>query len=121
VLAGAVAPVGAFDCRFGVTAWFGSEVLWLAPRPDEPFRALTRAVYAAFPGYPPYGGGLADVVPHLTIGDRPPGGAADLLAAEASLRPGLPVLARISRVRLMTGSDAPDSWRTEAELPLAAG
>ena len=33
-LAGAVAPVGAFDCRFGDNGWFGSDVLWwLAPRP----------------------------------------------------------------------------------------
>ena len=38
-LAAAVAPVSAFDCEFSVTAWFGSDVLWLAPRPDEPFRA----------------------------------------------------------------------------------
>ena len=35
VLAAAVAPVSAFDCEFSVTAWFGSDVLWLAPRPDE--------------------------------------------------------------------------------------
>ena len=32
-LAAAVASVGAFDCEFAVTAWFGSDVLWLAPRP----------------------------------------------------------------------------------------
>jgi 2'-5' RNA ligase superfamily len=52
-LAAAVASVDAFDCEFPDTAWFGSDVLWLAPRPDEPFRTLTRVVTAAFPGYRP--------------------------------------------------------------------
>jgi len=120
-LAGAVASVGAFECEFGVTAWFGQDVMWLAPRPDAPFRALTRAVWSAFPGYPPYGGGYDDVIPHLTVGDRPAGGVADLRAAEAEVRAALPVTAQVSRVWLMTGGTAPGSWRTVAELPLGPG
>jgi len=127
VLAGAVASVGAFECEFGVTAWFGQDVMWLAPRPDAPFRALTRAVCAAFPGYPPYGGGYDDVIPHLTVGDRTAdgvadrsAGVADLRAAETEVRAALPVTAHISRVWLMCGGTAPDSWRTVAELQLGA-
>jgi len=58
-------------------------------------------------------------VPHLTVGDRPAGGAADLRAAEAERQRDLPVTARISRVWLMTGTTAAGSWRTVAELPLA--
>jgi len=119
VLARAAASVGAFECRFPVTAWFGEEVLWLAPRPDEPFRTLRRAVCGAFPGYLPYGGGFDDVIPHLTVGDRSPGGAADLRAAEAGIRPALPVAARVGRVWLMTDGTAPDNWRAVAEIPLA--
>ena len=135
-LAGAVASVGAFECEFPATAWFGQDVMWLAPRPDAPFRALTRAVCAAFPGYPPYGGGYDDVIPHLTVGDRTAdgagdrtadgagdrtaGGVADLRAAEAEVRAALPVTARISRVWLMAGGTAPDSWRIVAEFPLGA-
>jgi hypothetical protein len=46
-LAAALASAGAFDCEFPDTAWFGSDVLWLAPRPAAPFRALTRAVTAS--------------------------------------------------------------------------
>ena len=118
-LAGAVASVSAFDCQFPVTAWFGQEVLWLAPRPEQPFRALTHVVSAAFPGYLPYGGAYDDVVPHLTVGDRPPGGAADLRAAEAGLLSALPISAHVSRVWLMCGATTPDSWRAVAELPLA--
>jgi hypothetical protein len=118
-LAGAVASVRAFDCQFPATAWFGQDVPWLAPRPAGRFRALTRVVSAAFPGYLPYGGAYPNAVPHLTVGDRPAGVAADLRAAETELLRDLPVTARISRVWLMTGATAPGSWRTVAELPLA--
>jgi 2'-5' RNA ligase len=121
MLADAVASVAAFDCRFGATGWFGPDVLWLAPWPAEPFRTLTRAVSAAFPGCPPYGGVYDDVVPHLTVGYRLAAGAAELEAAEAELLPDLPVLTHVSRVWLMTGTTAPGSWRTVSELPLAAG
>src|SRR6185437_11027931 len=116
-LAAAVATVSAFGCEFPATSWFGEDVLYLAPRPDEPFRALTRAVGAAFPGYRPYGGAFADTIPHLTVGDRPFGGVADLRAAEAAVRADLPVRARVSRVWLMAGSGAAGSWHTLAELP----
>jgi 2'-5' RNA ligase len=120
-LAAAVATVRAFGCEFPATSWFGENVLYLGPRPDEPFRALTRAVCAAFPGYLPYGGAYADTIPHLTVGDRPAGGVVDLRAAEAAVLPRLPVRAQVSRVWLMAGSaTAPGSWHTLAELPLAA-
>jgi len=121
VLAAAVGSVSSFDCRFPRTAWFGDEVLWLTPVPDGPFRALTRAVMAAFPGYLPYGGAIADVVPHLTVGDSPAGGVAELRAAEADVLGALPVRARISRAWLMTGTREPGSWQAVAELPLASG
>jgi 2'-5' RNA ligase len=117
-LADAVGSVSAFDCAFPATAWFAQDVIWLAPQPDEPFRALTRAVSAAFPGYLPYGGAYSEVVPHLTIGDSAPGGIMELRAAEADVLRSLPILARISRVWLMTGHTTPGSWQTIADLPL---
>jgi hypothetical protein len=119
--AGGFASVGAFDCEFPGTAWFGQDVLWLAPRPGEPFRALTRAVSAAFPGYLPYGGAYDGVVPHLTVGDRAVGEIAELRAAEADIVRALPVRAHISQVWLMTGTTTPGSWHAVAELLLAAG
>ena len=96
-------------------------MLYLAPRPDEPFRALTRAVCAAFPGYLPYGGAFADTIPHLTIGGRPSGGVAELRAAEAVVSSFLPVRGQVSRVWLMAGGAVPGSWHTLAEFPLAPG
>jgi hypothetical protein len=118
-LAAAVASVGAFGCEFGDTAWFGEDVLWLAPRPQAPFLALIRAVRTAFPGYLPYGGAYADPVPHLTVGERPGGGVAELRSAEAAVRPQLPIRAQVSRVWLMTRRSSPGGWRTMAEFPLA--
>jgi hypothetical protein len=120
-LAAAVKSVSAFDCEFAATAWFGEQTVWLAPQPDEPFRALTRAVSAAFPGYPPYGGAHDDPIPHLTVGDRPAGGVGELRAAEADVLRWLPIRARISRLWLMTGRAAPGSWHMVAALPMAAG
>jgi hypothetical protein len=118
-LAGAVASVGAFGCEFGDTAWFGEDVLWLAPRPQAPFLALIRAVGEAFPGYRPYGGAHLDPIPHLTVGERPVGGVAELRAAEEAVRPQLPIRAQVSRVWLMTRLPSPGGWRTVAEFPLA--
>jgi hypothetical protein len=115
----AVVRVRAFDCEFRRSDWFGEDVVWLAPEPAWPFRTLTSAVHAAFPLYPPFGGVYAEVVPHLTIGDRPAGGPGALRAAEAEVLAELPVRAHVSRAWLMTGRPAPGSWRPIAELPLA--
>ena len=41
----------------------------LMPEPAEPFVALTDALVASFPQFPPYGGAHACVVPHLTVAD----------------------------------------------------
>ena len=46
----------AFDLAFERVEWFGDDVVWLAPDPDLPFRALTKAVWDRYPEYPPYAG-----------------------------------------------------------------
>ncbi|SDT63001.1 2'-5' RNA ligase family protein [Jiangella sp. DSM 45060] len=46
---------------------FPNGIVYLAPEPADPFRALTEALVAAFPQCPPYGGEFPDVVPHLTL------------------------------------------------------
>jgi hypothetical protein len=48
------------------------DVVYLAPEPLAPFDALTQGVAARFPETPPYGGALADPIPHLTLAQRPP-------------------------------------------------
>jgi 2'-5' RNA ligase len=116
-LAAAVGSVGSFEVTFSRVAWFDRSVLWLAPEPGEPFRALTRAVCERFPDYPPYRGEHQDVVPHLTVGIDQPVEA--LESAARTIERGLPVTARVSNAVLMQGSREPGSWSIVAELPLS--
>lgn len=113
----AVATVPAFDVVFARLDWFDDKVVWLAPEPDLPLRALTAAVYASFPDYPPYGGEHDDPIPHLTVGHDWP---VELLrSAAAEIEPQLPIGAGIWTVELLVGSPTPNTWRTIATLPLA--
>lgn len=120
-LASVVAAVPAFHCTFSRCGWFADEVLWLAPDPERPFRVLTDAVAAEFPGHPPYGGAFDDVVPHLTVGELRSGTPAGLRAAEADVTARLPVTTRIEHALVIHGTSQPDSWRTVATLPLGEG
>ena len=115
----ALRSVPAFDCVLGRTRWFGDDVLWLAPDPDDSFRRLTAAVWLAFPECPPYQGAHPEPVPHLTIGDRRGGASVDALrSAQTAVSPELPILAAVHAVLLMEGTEAPDSWRTVREFTL---
>jgi hypothetical protein len=60
-----------------------------------------------------------DAVPHLTVGDRPARGSRGPAGSRGRTAARPAITARISRVWLMTGTTAPGSWRTMAELPLA--
>ena len=77
------------------------EVLWIAPDPVEPLLELVRAIAAAFPDYPPYGGQFDSVIPHVTVGL---GNGLDLGALEPELRTRLtpPVRQRVDAVALFT-------------------
>ena len=119
-VARAVAAVSAFDCSFARCGWFGQDVLWLEPDPARPWRDLTTAVWAAFPACPPYGGAHDDVVPHLTVAARPLADLSALQAAQESVQTRLPVTARVDRVLLVAGTDAPSSWRMLHQFDLAA-
>jgi 2'-5' RNA ligase len=116
-LRAAARTVPAFDASFARTAWFGDEVVWLAPEPAEPFRQLTSAVHTEFPRYPPYAGEFDEPVPHLTVGHL--GTVDQRRAAEAAVQRHLPLMTRVDRLTLLAGSDAPMSWRVLHELPLA--
>ena len=48
-----------------VSRW--SEGSYLVPAPSEPFVAMTRALAAQFPKFPPYSGRYPDVIPHLSV------------------------------------------------------
>jgi 2'-5' RNA ligase len=66
----ALARIASAELPYTVTfaraeRWPG--VVWLAPEPAAPFARLIEATCAAFPDYPPYGGTIAEQIPHLTI------------------------------------------------------
>ncbi len=117
-LAEAVATVEAFQGSLARTAWFGEDVLWLAPTPDEPFRLLTHAVCAAFPGHLPYGGAHDEVIPHLTVGERRQATWQALRVAERELAPLLPITYRVREVTVMAGDRSADSWRVVQSIAL---
>ena len=84
---------------FSRTAWFGEDVLYLAPDEPTPFRDLTALLWETFPAYPPYGGQFVDVVPHMTIGEG--AGRDAILDAESSVRAFGPITGRAERLTLM--------------------
>ena len=91
-------------------------VLYLAPRPEQRFRALTGDVATRWPEAPPYEGRFADVIPHLTVAD---GTESDILdEIEAALVPGLPVVASISSVSLFVCDG--QRWHERTRFPLRA-
>jgi hypothetical protein len=90
--------------------------LHLIPSPVEPFVALTKAVWAAFPDYPPYEGRFSDIVPHLSVAQ---GGTELLDEAEPLLRQAMPPsgIAGVCReisLLVLTGS----SWEATYRFPL---
>jgi hypothetical protein len=109
--------VPGFRFRLARTAWFGEQVLWLAPDDPGPFSALTRRVHTAFPACPPYGGQHDEVIPHLTVGLHQP--LAEMRAAEEALRPQLPIEAHATAVTLMAGPASGGQWTRTARFPLA--
>lgn len=116
-LARLFASVPPFRFVLDRTSWFGEEVLWLGPRDPEPFRTLTEHVFGAFPQFPPFGGQHDEVVPHLTVGHSQP--VAELRAAEAAVRQGLPVTGRVTAVTLMTGPGVgPGHWAKSGTFTL---
>jgi 2'-5' RNA ligase len=92
------------------------EVLWLAPEPAAPLRALTDAVWAEFPDFPPYEGAFDEVIPHVTIAE---GALSDdeverLRTRVAAL---LPVRCRADDLTLLA-EDEPGRWRERERFPL---
>jgi 2'-5' RNA ligase len=92
---------------------FDGAVLYLAPEPEEPFRRLAEGLHALYPERPPYAGAHAEVVPHCTVvdGQEP----AVLVAAEAAVRPHLPIEAVAIEAWLV--ELVAEGWSVRARLP----
>jgi 2'-5' RNA ligase len=102
----------------GTVKRFSSDVLYLAPEPDESFRQLTRAIWKLFPERPPYGGKWPDIIPHLSLAwladeVRLTEVADDFVKASAGK---LPIAAIASEVALMDNRSG--RWKVEATFSL---
>jgi 2'-5' RNA ligase len=111
-----VGAVEAFDLTLASTAYLEASprILYVRPVPDEPFRALTRALVAAFPEHPPYEGAYSDPAPHATvaIGDDP------LLAEiERTVAAALPITTRVTEAAVFVHDEESDRWVIQERLP----
>jgi len=108
-----------FSFSLETTAWFGERVVYLEPRPDTAFRALTSRLRERFPHYLPYGGTVHEPTPHLTLGD---GALLERLEeADEAVSIGLPLRVHSTAAWLMTGGRAPQSWTTRDTFALGRG
>jgi 2'-5' RNA ligase len=112
-LAAIAALVAPFEVRFArAQRW--DTVVWLAPEPAEPFRALTEAISARWPAYPPYGGVHDVVIPHLTVTESDD---APLEAIAAAAAADLPFTARARALELWR-QDESERWHPHWRMPL---
>lgn len=109
--------VGAFEFELTEVRWFDEDVVWVEPKPAEPFLRLTELVVARWPEFPPYQGAHAELVPHLTIAQDCP--RREMEEAAAAVARELPIRSRADRVWLMAGGLSPGSWEVRADFPLA--
>jgi 2'-5' RNA ligase superfamily len=93
------------------------DVLYLAPDPDQPFRALTETIAVRWPEAPPYGGQFTTVIPHLTVAHSQHPKVFD--EVEAALVCQLPATATISIVSLFVTDG--ERWSQRAEFPMFGG
>lgn len=99
-------------------AEFPGAVVYAVPEPDDELRATMRALWARFPGYPPYGRPGTDPPPHATLGRFAADPDPDTLTARAEARVGtlLPASFLVREATLME-MHAPDRWHIRATFP----
>ena len=112
-VASVAASIEPFVARFAqVRQWPG--VVYLAPEPEAPFRAMIGALIEQFPDHPPYGGAHAEVIPHLTVAEAEQGPLDEIGAAAVRW---LPFERPVVAVEVLV--DGPDRhWRRHWRVPL---
>jgi 2'-5' RNA ligase len=106
-LAALFANHAAFDFVLDRVERWDDGIVWLHPEPSQPFEELIEAICRRWPDYPPYGGSIETVIPHLTLSERP---------IEVDLD--LPIRARARGVSLIE-EDADRTWSPRHVFPLA--
>lgn len=103
-------PFEPFDVTFAQLDRFPG-VLWLAPEPAMSFAAMTAAMMARFPDWPPYRGVYSSIIPHLTVAQAQLDETAELL------EPLLPLASRAESVVLYESADG-RHWHEHATFDL---
>jgi 2'-5' RNA ligase len=95
-----------------------TDVIYLAPEPDEPFRQLTLAIWERYPEAPPFGGKWPDIIPHLTVAQLTDEQQLDRIADELTqaCREKLPIYATVVETLLMDNRSG--RWLTRATFSL---
>ena len=95
-------------------------VLYLGPAPDEPFRALTLAIWNRYPDWPPYEGRHSEIVTHLSVAQIADEPQLDSVADEfhRASNGKLPVRTSVGEVALMDNSAG--RWQVRTTFRLGA-
>ena len=112
------AAFAAFDFELAAVNSFPG-VWFLAPEPAGAFKALTRAVHARFPDYPPYRGAFGDdSVPHLTVAQVADTAEFETVGSQlkTAAAPILPLRVRAEEVWLMDNTTG--RWTIRRRFPL---
>lgn len=109
-IASAVPP---FDVAFARVDRFPGAV-YLVPDPSAPFAALTAAILARFPAFPPYEGAFDEVIPHLTLVES---AIARLDAIAESAVRHLPFERHVGAIEVLAES-GDGRWRSRWRIPL---
>ena len=109
------APVRAFEFTLARVERWEPGIVWLAPEPDAPFRALTQAVEATWPEHPGYGGEHDENIPHLTVTQDVDDATVERVTE--AVRVELPIRARAKSVELWT-EDESGRWACLERFPL---
>jgi adenylate kinase family enzyme/2'-5' RNA ligase len=101
----------------GLGEW--PRVVYAVPEPRDELLALMRALWRQFPDHPPYGGEIADPLPHATLAELEQGEslvevAAGIRARTQSL---FPLTCDVRDVALLEEYEA-DRWRERQRFPL---
>ena len=111
-LAAIARTVEPFEVRFTAVRRF-DDVIWIEPEPATGFLALTAAIVARWPDWPPYGGLFEELIPHLTVAES----AAPQREMEATIAAALPFTRRATTLEVWR-QDQERRWRPHWRLPL---
>ncbi len=109
----------AFTVSFRGTKRF-QNVLYLPPKPAEPFQRLAEIIAERYPEAPPYGGQFPDIIPHLTVAQISDSRRLEEIAVqfEQVAQGCLPIQAIVREIALMDNES--EYWRIRARFSLGA-